>query len=195
MFDDLQEIDWGDIGFWPKWVKFTGAGIICVAILAATYWFQVRKQVEILAGVERQEVQLKNEFKEKKALAINLEAYRLQMVEAEQTFSVLKEQLPSQNEIPDLLVDVTQAGLSRGLKFEQFKPAVAASEGFYTVKPVNIIVNGSYHQLAQFVSDVAALPRIVNVDNFKISRRDEGDLRMSAITKTYYYEEDGGAAK
>ena len=194
MFDSFEDIDWGDPASWPDVVKITVAGIIFVAIIAATYYFKVRDQIVSLEQVERKELQLRKTFKEKKALAINLDAYREQMVKAEDMFSLLKEQLPNRNEIPDLLVDVTQLGLSRGLQFEHFKPVEEVPQSFYIEKPVNLIVNGSYHQLAQFVSDVAALPRIINVENFKISRKkdSETDLRMEAVTKTYYYDEEGG---
>lgn len=194
MFDNWNNIDFGDIESWPRSFKIFCAVIVCILILVAFYMLKVKNQIASLEVVERKEVQLKEEFKEKKALAINLEAYREQMIQAEQTFGVLLKQLPDQNEIPDLLVDVTQAGLSRGLQFEQFKPSGEISRGFYTEKPVNIVVNGSYHQLAEFVSDVASLPRIVNVDDFKISRREEGGLRMEAVTKTYYYDEGGADA-
>ena len=192
MFENLQDIDWNDPPSWPDTVKAIVAGIICLLIIGAAYYFKVRHQIVALEKVEIQELQLKETFKEKKALAINLEAYREQQVQAEDMFSLLKEQLPNRNEIPDLLVDVTQLGLSRGLQFERFKPIDEVNKGFYTEKPVNLTVNGNYHQLAQFVSDVASLPRIINVENFKIIRRESGDLKMEAVTKTYYYDERGG---
>ena len=195
MFENFENIDWNDPASWPNSVKMIGAGLLCVLIIFAAYWFKVRDQLVVLEQVERKEQQLKESYKEKKALAINLDAYREQMVQAEDMFSLLKEQLPNRNEIPDLLVDVTQLGLSRGLQFERFKPIDEVNKGFYTEKPVNLIVNGSYHQLAQFVSDVASLPRIINVESFKITREKEGSgLKMDAVTKTYYYDEEGGGA-
>jgi type IV pilus assembly protein PilO len=139
---------------------------------------------------------LKNTYLEKKALAINLDAYKAQMIEAEETFGVLLKQLPNESEIPDLLIDMTQAGLSRGLQFEQIKPGALIEKEFYAEKMVNIRANGDYHQLAEFISDIAALPRIINVDNFKLgfgrnnSVNDDGKLKLSAVTKTYHYLED-----
>ena len=129
------------------------------------------------------------------------------MIEAENMFSELKEQLPSETEIPDLLVDVTQLGLSRGLVFEQFEPRNEIGKGFYKEKPVKIIVSGKYHEMANFMSDIAALSRIVNVKDFTITRRNEktvkskdksevqnelkkSPLKMSATIRTYYYEEE-----
>lgn len=191
MLEEARDIEITDVNTWPNWFKVLFVLICCIAILFATYWFQVKKkQVELEKNV-KQEQQLKKEFVEKKALAINLDAYREQKVQAQKMFDLLKEQLPNQNEIPDLLENVTQHGLSRGLKFQRFQPTKEVPTGFYVEKPVNIVVRGGYHELAEFVSDVAEMPRIVSVDDFSISRESDGQLKMSAVTKTYYYNDDG----
>lgn len=187
--DDLQNIDFEDIQSWPRDVKIFMAGILAVLIIALGYYFIIKDQQEQLKKVTAQEKTLRDTFLEKKALAINLDEYKKQMVEAEETFGVLLKQLPNKTEVPDLLIDITQAGLSRGLQFEQFKPAAVENKDFYSEMPVNITANGTFHQIAEFVSDVAALPRIVNIDNFKIERTGDGALRMRAVTKTYHYQE------
>ncbi len=200
LFDGWSEIDIADPGSWPNTFKVFGAFLIAVAIIYATYHFKVIEQRQILQTAVTKEATLKKDFEEKKALAINLEAYKAQKIEAENMFSVLKEQLPSETEIPDLLVDVTQLGLSRGLVFEQFEPRNDVGKDFYKEKPVKIIVSGKYHEMANFVSDIAALPRIVNINDFEISRKNKNSkaksnsnekspLKMSALIKTYYYEE------
>ena len=192
MLEEFKEIDINDASSWPNSFKVLLVGLLCIAIVAATWWFFIKndKQIE-LEKLAKQEQSLKQEFLEKNKLALNLEAYQEQNVEAEDMFSLLKEQLPNQNEIPDLLEDVTQRGLSRGLQFQRFQPATEVGRDFYVEKPVNITVTGNYHQLAEFVSDVADMPRIVSVDDFKISREDDGELKMVAVTKTYYYDEEG----
>ncbi len=201
LFAGWSDIDIADPSSWPTTFKIFGAIVIGVGIIYAAYHFKVIDQRKELATATLKEEQLKKEFEEKKALAINLEAYKAQKVEAETMFSVLKEQLPSETEIPDLLVDVTQLGLSRGLVFEQFEPRNEVGKGFYKEKPVKIIVSGTYHELANFVSDIAALPRIVNVNDFEIVRKnpnikdfsvaetENSPLKMNALIKTYYYEE------
>ena len=167
-------------------------GFLCVVLIAAGYYFIIKKQIVDLEVVERKEPQLKSTYLEKKALAINLEAYKQQMVEAEEIFGVLLRQLPNESEIPDLLIDMTQVGLSRGLQFEQIKPGNTIEKDFYAEKLVNIKANGEYHQIASFISDVAALPRIINIANFTLTRRSPGstNLRLDAVTKTYYYLDD-----
>ena len=132
----------------------------------------------------------------KKGLAINLPAYKQQMEEMEQTFGSLLRQLPNTTEVPDLLVDITQAGLGRGLEFALFRPEKEQPRDFYAEMPISVEVRGTYHELAQFVSDVAALPRIVTFGDINITSGGKGSkLAMSAKAKTYRYLEDGGGAK
>ena len=206
LFEGWSDIDIGDPSSWPTTFKIFGAILVAAGIIAATYHFKVTKQRQVLKTAAAKEVELKEDFKEKKALSINLEAYKAQKLEAEDLFAELKEQLPSETEIPDLLVDVTQLGLSRGLVFEQFEPRNEIPKDFYQEKPVKIIVSGKYHEMAHFMSDIAALSRIVTVNDFQITRRKKaskgknikitqgGDkekvpLKMNALIKTYYYQE------
>lgn len=192
LLEELGSLDFNDIGSWTRRAKLFVAFLLGLAIVGAGYYFIITKQQEELAKLERKEPQLKKTFMEKKALAINLDAYKAQMIEANETFEVLKNQLPNESEIPDLLTDMTQVGLSRGLQFEQIKPGNTIAKDFYAEKLVNIRVNGEYHQIAAFISDVAALPRIINVANFRLSRRNQEstNLTMTAVTKTYHYLDD-----
>ena len=195
LIDELNGLDINDIGSWTRRIKFSIAGMLCVVIVLAGYKFIIQGQQQFLANQQRMEPELKDSYLEKKALAINLDAYKQQMIEAEETFGVLLKQLPNESEIPDLLIDMTQVGLSRGLQFEQIKPGSNIDKDFYAEKNVNIIANGTYHQIAGFVSDVAALPRIINVTDFSVERisDDSGTLRFKATTKTYHYLEDSYA--
>ena len=192
IFEELSSLDFNDIGSWTRRAKLLVSCLIGIAIIVAGYYFIITKQQEELARVERKEPQLKKTFMDKKALAINLDAYKAQMVEANETFEILKNQLPNESEIPDLLTDMTQVGLSRGLQFEQIKPGNTIAKDFYAEKLLNIRVNGEYHQIAAFISDVASLPRIINVANFRLSRRSQEstNLTMTAVTKTYHYLDD-----
>ena len=192
LLEELSSIDINDIGSWSRRVKFLMSGLLCIGILAAGYHFVIKQKFVDLDTVKAKEQQLKDTFLEKKALAINLDAYKDQMVEAEETFGVLLQQLPNESEIPDLLIDMTQVGLARGLQFEQIRPGATIERDFYAEKLVNIKANGSYHQIANFISDVAALPRIINVANFKLVREntESSNLTLEAVTKTYHYLED-----
>lgn len=185
--DDLRNIDFNDIAGWPRSVKVAAAVLICIVILAAGYWFIIKDQLAELEKVERAEVALKQEFEDKKALAVNLEAYKQQMVEMQERFGVMLRQLPNRTEVPELLIDITQTGLGRGLQFDLFQPRNKRVADFYAELPVNIRVRGTYHQLGEFVSDVAALPRIVTIDDLVLSPSSGEILTMSAVAKTYHY--------
>ena len=191
LFEELSNLDVNDIGSWTRRVKLFMAALLCIGILILGYNFIIKDQILALENVQKKEPQLKNTFLEKKALAINLDAYKQQMIEAEETFGVLLKQLPNESEIPDLLIDMTQVGLSRGLQFEQIKPGNTIEKDFYAEKLVNIRANGEYFQIASFISDIAALPRIINVSNFSLKRTgDSQNLSLNAVTKTYHYLED-----
>lgn len=191
LIEELNGLDFNDIGSWTRRVKLIMAALLGVCLMFAGYHFIIKDQITQLEGVERKEPQLKNDFLAKKALAINLDAHKAQMVEAEETFGVLLKQLPNESEIPDLLIDMTQVGLSRGLQFQQIKPGNIIARDFYAEKLVNVKATGTYHQIANFVSDIAGLQRIINVDNFKLERNsDTNELSLEAVTKTYHYLEE-----
>lgn len=190
--EDFQSIDWNDFSAWPIFIKAIGVGIIAIAILGAGFWFIIQGEIEEYNKAQRQEQSLRTQFKTKKALAVNLPAYKQQMVDMTQTFGSLLRQLPNSTEVPDLLVDITQAGLSRGLKFNLFKPGREGKKGFYAQLPISIEVLGKYHQIAGFVSDVAALPRIVTITNITVShvggKKTRGaQLKMKATASTFRY--------
>lgn len=191
--DDLKNINVNDVASWPIPVKVVGVLVICGAILFAGYWFLIQGEIEEYNAAQEKEVKLRETFLNKKALAINLPAYRQQMEDMQQTFGSLLRQLPNTTEVPDLLVDITQAGLGRGLEFVLFKPEKEQPRDFYAELPISVRVKGSYHDLALFVSDVAALPRIVTFGDIAITSDKGGRLDMSAKARTYRYLEEGTA--
>lgn len=194
--DDLKNIDINHLGSWLVPIKIGGILIVCVIVLFAGFWFLIQGELEQYGEAQKKEDGLRETYMNKKALAINLPAYKEQMEEMEQTFGSLLRQLPNTTEVPDLLVDITQAGLGRGLEFALFRPEKELPKDFYAEMPISVEVRGSYHELAQFVSDVAALPRIVIFGDIAItSAGKDNKLTMSAKAKTYRYMEEGGAAK
>jgi len=195
--EELSNLDVNDMGSWSRRVKIFMTCLLCVVIFIAFYHFVTKKQIVELDAVKAKEQTLRTTFLEKKELAVNLEAYKEQLKQLEENFNVLREQLPNESEIPDLLTNMTQAGLSRGLRFEQVRPGATVPQDFYAEKLVNVKVNGDYHQIAGFISDIAALPRIINVSNFKLirNRDDETNLVLEAVTKTYHYLDDSYVAQ
>ena len=188
--DDLKNIDINNIAGWPLPIKLVGMALIGFVLLFAGYWFLISDELVQYDQAQQKENGLKETYLSKKGLAINLPAYKLQMDEMHQAFGTLLRQLPNKTEVPNLLVDITQAGLGRGLSFVLFKPDKEKPQEFYAELPINIKVTGSYHELGQFVSDLAALPRIVTVGNIDIAADAKtGLLSMAAVARTYRYLE------
>jgi len=187
--DDLKNIDINDPSSWPMPIKIVGIAAISVLLLGLGYYFLIADELVVLENEQKKEQTLRETYLNKKALAINLPAYKQQMEEMQQTFGTLLRQLPNKTEVPNLLVDITQAGLGRGLNFVLFKPEREKPLEFYAELPINIKVSGSFHQLGQFVSDLAALPRIVTVGDIEISADKKTGLTMAAIARTFRYLE------
>ncbi|MFU8837795.1 MAG: type 4a pilus biogenesis protein PilO [Thiohalomonadaceae bacterium] len=190
----FQNLDPDNIGNWPILVRSLIILLVCAAVLGAGYYFDTQHQMVALEQVQAQESRLKRDFEQKQAKAANLEAYKIQMAEMEESFGTMLRQLPGRTEVEDLLDDITQKGLASGLEFVLFRPANETRRDFYAELPIAIDVRGDYHQMGQFVAGVAALPRIVTLHNIAISSREE-KLTMTATARTYrYLDEDEIAA-
>ncbi len=190
----LNELDLSEAGNWPRPAKAVAIVLVCAAVAAAGYWFDLRHQIDTLNQARTQEASLKQQFTIKQAKAANLKVYKRQMAQIEETFEVMLHQLPGRTEVADLLVDITQTGLSAGLTFELFKPQQEAPKTFYAELPIQIRVRGHYHEFGKFISGIAALPRIVTVDDIRITpveNDSEGTLVMELTAYTYRYLEPG----
>lgn len=189
---DLRDIDINAAGDWPRVGKAFAIGLVGILFLVAGYYFVIRKTLEDLEGRQQAEQQLRQQFVTKYRQAVNLEAYREQLAQLKESFEAMRRQLPDSNEIANLLVEITQAGLGRGLEFKLFQPGDAKPSGFYAELPISIEVTGNYHQLAEFASDVAGFPRIVTLHNIGLTPvgKDTDLLVMKGMAKTYQYLEE-----
>jgi type IV pilus assembly protein PilO len=188
--DDLNNLDLKTLADWPLPTKLAALGILCVALVAAGWWFDWRGGMETLDSAKQKETELRSVFTTKKNQAINLEAYKKQLTDIEQAFGALLKQLPNKQEMDALITDVNQAGLGRGLQFDLFKPDAETVSEFYAETPITVKVTGGYHDIAAFVSDVSKLSRIVTLQNISLAPAKEGVLNMDAIVKTYRYLDD-----
>ena len=206
-WEELQHhMEPDNIGNAPMGVKIGVFVFIFIAVLAAGIYFDTRNQLTTLEKHERREIELKDEFTIKADQAAKLELYKEQLAEMEASFGALLRQLPETTEVESLLVDVSQTGLAAGLEIKKFRPSAEEKKGFYAELPISLEVSGSYHQLATFISGIAALPRIVTIHDMKLEPFDEekgnntnlnaqddsrNKLKMTAIAKTYrYLQED-----
>ncbi len=191
----LNELDVSNIASWPLPARIAVIALVFAGVIAAGYWLDIKDQGIRLEKAEQQETELRTTFEFKARKAANLEAYVQQLEEMKETFGAMLRQLPNKTEVAELLVDISQAGLSSGLEFELFKPENENPKDFYAELPISIRVKGSYHEFGAFVSSVAALPRIVTIHDVNINQDKAGDLSMNILAKTYRYmdENDGGA--
>lgn len=189
---DVSELDFNNAGVWPMPVKVVFLLLIFGLVLGGGYWFFVKDLYTEVERAAEQEQELRQEYERKAYRVANLDRYRQQMVEMEETFGALVRQLPSDTEVPGLLEDITNTALSSGLDLQEFALQNEVQKDFYVELPINIRVRGTYHELATFVSSVAGLPRIVTLHDFSISRSDGNDeLRMQMVAKTYRYRAGG----
>ena len=197
--DDLRSLDMNDVGRWPLSMRIFFISLIFVVVaVGATYYFVIKAQKPVLESAQAEETELRAIFESRQRKAVNFDAYKVHLAEIEESFGAMLRQLPGRTEVPNLLVDVSQIGLAAGLSEDLFRPEGEIHKGFYAELPIKIRLSGAYHELARFVSDVAALPRIVTLHDIDISESREetssGDLSMQLTAKTYrYLEEDDGS--
>ena len=188
--NNLNVSDLKNIGTAPGIVKGFLIILLCIIVAAAGYFLVITPKLEELAKIEKQESSLRQVFEEKAAKAANLDAYKQQLDEMRQSFGALLRQLPNKTEIETLLTDISQTGISSGLEIELFKPEGLIPKDFYAEYPIKLKVTGRYHQFAQFISGVAALPRIVTLQNIAIEPADKDGgvkLAMELTAVTYQY--------
>ncbi|WP_379866708.1 type 4a pilus biogenesis protein PilO [Marinobacter sp. M5B] len=186
---DINDLDVNNAGIWPAPVKAIVAIIIFGLILGGGYWFFIKDQYAQLERVEKTEQELRKRYEDKAYQVANLEVFKAQMEEMEETFGALVRQLPSETEVPGLLEDITNTALGSGLELQEVKLQGEQRRDFYAELPINIRVTGSYHELATFVSSVASLPRIVTLHDLTITPTggDGEQLNMQVLARTYRY--------
>ena len=191
---DLAELDLNNLGSWPAAVKAIACALLLLVALGLGYNFYLKELQGQLEQRRAEEQSLREQFSSKAFLAANLDAYKAQMKEMEDSFGALLRQLPSDTEVPGLLEDITRIGLDSGLEFEEIKLQPEVVQQFYVELPIQISVVGGYHDLATFVSGAASLPRIVTLHDFEIKLAEEDSiskLRMNILAKTYRYNDEG----
>lgn len=189
--EELQSLDVNDVGRWPSAFRIAVIALVFIAVLGLGIWFTIIKDKRPqLLRVQDEEQQLRITFENKQRKAANYDAYKDQLAQIEQTFGTMLRQLPGETEIPSLIVDISQTGLAAGLQEKLFQPQPESPKDFYAEKPINIRLNGGYHEIGNFVSGIAALSRIVTLHNIVITPEspDSYDaLSMEVTAQTYRY--------
>lgn len=199
----LNELDLSDIDLdfknawsWSKPVRILVISVCCVAVFGAGIYYDTLDQLQVLETAEKKEAELKTIFELKNNQAANLEAYQEQLKTIKQKLNDIIKQMPLEEEIAGLLIDISQTGIASGLEFKLFKPSPAVVKDFYSELPINIEVTGEYDELCEFISGIAALPRIVTIHDLAITPLDKtkvgkhSDMLMALTVKTYRENEN-----
>jgi type IV pilus assembly protein PilO len=189
---NVSDLEFNNIGVWPLPFRVLTLLVLFVAVLGLGYYFRISDLNVQNDKLRNEEVRLKKIFEEKAFEAANLESYRRQMLEIEESFSALLSQLPTDTEVPGMLEDITEIGYGSSLEIDSItlEPEMAAE--FYVELPIRIVASGGYHDFGSFVSGIAGLPRIVTLHDFSIEEVEESSaLRFEVLAKTYRYKSQG----
>lgn len=189
--DELKNLDVNDVGRWPLLFRASVIFVVFIAVVGAGVWFTIIKdRLPDLQRAQDDESTLRVTFENKQRKAANYDAYKAQLSQIEQSFGTMLRQLPGETEIPSLIVDVSQTGLASGLQEKLFQPQPEIPRDFYAEKPIKIRLSGGYHEIANFVSGVAALPRIVTLHDINITPEGQDSfdrLSLEVTAQTYRY--------
>lgn len=184
---ELNELEFDQVAIWPKEIRIVVGLFVALLVATLCYFLIVSPKLPILDAAELKEEQLKLQFEAKYRIAVNLSAYKAQLARIEKDFSSMLKSLPTNNETPGLLDDITFAGTTSGLAFELLNWQKEVPKEFYTELPIEMEVSGGYHNFGEFVSKVADLPRIVTLHDFSMTQTSSG-LSLQLQAKTYRSE-------
>jgi len=198
--EELQTLDYTNPGGLPSWVKLAAVVLLMIVIGGVGYGFQIKDQIIKLATEESTEQSEKVKYKILQKRASQLPAYRAQLAEMEVILNSMLKQLPSKNQISDIIVDVSQTALGSGIENELFKPGTETLKEFYAEKPISLRMIGNYHDFGKFVSGVASLPRVViltmhDISLKPVSNGKSGVLLLEGTARTYRYLDDDEQAE
>ena len=195
IIDDLRALDTNDPGRWPLPIRIGAIAFVFVLVMAiGVYMFVIQTEMPELDAAKNKEVELRSTFEDRQRRAANFDAYRAQLQEIERDFGAMLRQLPGKTEVPSLIVDISQTATGAGLEEALFQPQPEIQKDFYAELPIKLRYTGSYHELGNFVSGIAALPRIVTLHDIQIrptNTSSTDELTLDVTAKTYRYLEDG----
>jgi len=200
VLDQVRDLDPNDPGRWPMVFRLGAIGLIFIlAVVLLAYFLAWKPKKPELDAARGEETQLLEKLEAKAKKAANLDAYKAQLAEMEQSFGAMLRKLPNKTEVPNLLTDISQQGTAAGLDQKLFQPTAQNIKDFYAELPIKMRLTGSFHSIGAFVSGIAALPRIVTLHDVEITQKakNSDELQLDVTAKTYRYldEEEQAAAQ
>ena len=194
--DELQSLDTSNPGGWPSWIKLASVILLMILIGAGGYFLKIEDQITELNAKEAIEKSAKMRYQIKQQKASQLPAYKEQLKEMKIILNTMLKQLPSKNQMSEIIIDVSQTALASGIDNELFEPGTETLKDFYAEKAIKLRMVGKYHQFGKFVSGVASLPRVVilimhDISLKPVSNGESGVLILEGTANTYrYLDED-----
>jgi type IV pilus assembly protein PilO len=198
LLDDFKTLNPSDVGAWPVLPRVAVLVGVFILALVGGWWFVLNDQFDLLSAKQNEEIKLKAEYVDKSGQAASLDLYAQQLEEIDRSFGALLKQLPNKSEVESLLVEISQAGLGRGLQFDLFKPGAEIMKEFYAELPISIRLSGSYHDFGAFAGDIGSLSRIVILGDLSIAmntQAKDSSLILETVAKTFRYLDDEEVAK
>ena len=186
----FTNLDTKDPSTWPIAPKILLCLFLVIAVVVFSWYIKLTDYQTELESEQNKEVALREDYQKKLVKAVSLDALKKQREQIQQYVIQLEKQLPSKAEMAALLSDINQAGLGRSLQFDLFRPGQVIIRDYYAELPINIRVTGKYHDIGEFASDIAHLPRIVTLNDISIvpsSKDAGGSLTMDATARTFRY--------
>ena len=185
--DQFRGLNPNDPSVWPAAPRYALCVLVAVVVLVALWFVWLTNSNDQLETERAKEVTLRADYQKKVALAANLDLLKKQREQVQQYVTLLEKQLPSKAEMDALLSDINQAGLGRSLQFELFRPGQVVVKDYYAELPIAVRVTGRYHDMGSFAADIAALSRIVTLNNLTVAPQKDGGLAMDATARTFRY--------
>lgn len=183
----FKDLDPRDPSAWPSAPRYGLFALATLAVIVVLWFVWLSGAQDALQEEQTKELKLREDYKAKLAKAVNLDVLKKQREQVQQYVTQLEKQLPSKAEMDALLSDINQAGLGRSLQFDLFRPGQVAVKEYYAELPIALKVNGRYHDIGAFASDIANLSRIVTLNNLSILPKTDGALVMESTAKTFRY--------
>lgn len=176
-------------------VKVALGIIVLVVLVAAPWWFVIEPTRERIALLDGELKQVEKEIVQQQAILAQFAVFERQEAELRQTLEALVAKLPSEREMPPLYRTLSDTAFQVGLAVTLFQPRDPRIRDFYAEIPITVTAEGGYHDVATFFDRLAALARVVTVNEWKLTglNRTKAPLRAELTLATYTYRPPGSA--
>ncbi|MCG8588642.1 MAG: type 4a pilus biogenesis protein PilO [Proteobacteria bacterium] len=173
------------LGKLPKNVRLAIVTALIAAAGAAYYFLVYQAAASELAALRNKEQELQRQLNEVRAVAANLTTFEDEVANLERELNLALRQLPNQKELEVLLSDISNLGKRVGVDIVSFERQSEREKAFYAEVPIQLTLEGKFHDVARFFDRIAKLPRIVNVSELKITvASDTADATVLKVVGT-----------